>query len=253
MPFSGSALGSEERFIDTAWSVVVAAGAESQPRADAALAELCRVYWPPIYGYLRRSGHSQQDAQDLTQSFFQHLLENHTLRRASREKGRFRSFLLGSLKLCLSDERTRRQAAKRGGRMQFLSLDAFAAEEVHHLRSDGAADPDEVLDARWAGVLLERGLARVRADWEADGKGKLFAALEPLLAGEKRERSHREIAEQMNLSIAAVATHIHRLRRQFAAAVRREVLQTVSAPREVEEELRQLRDVFSRVAEQHAF
>ena len=124
----------EAPFEETAWSVVLAAGAETDARAQAALAELCRIYWRPIYAYLRRSGRNREDAQDLTQSFFQHVLENETLRRVSREKGRFRSFLLGALKLCLADEQARRHTLKRGGGVQFISTDELEAEELHHLR-----------------------------------------------------------------------------------------------------------------------
>jgi RNA polymerase sigma factor (sigma-70 family) len=233
--------------------MVVAAGAETDARAQAALAELCRIYWPPIYGYLRRSGYNPQDAQDYTQSFFQHLLEHDTVRRASREKGRFRSFLLGALKSCLADERMRRLAMKRGGRMQFVSLDAFETEEIHHLRADDEANPDEVLDARWAGVLLERAFDRLRADCAAEGKTEMFESLAPFLAGEKSEISYEEVARRMKLPVSNVATQIHRLRRQFATVVRAEVLQTVSAPHEAEDELRQLRAVFSRGAEERAF
>ena len=103
------------RFGETPWSIVVAAGATTEPRAQAALTELCRIYWRPVYAYLRRSGYDTHDAQDLTQSFFQHLVENETLRRVSRQKGRFRSFLVGALKLCLADEQARRHTLKRGG------------------------------------------------------------------------------------------------------------------------------------------
>jgi DNA-directed RNA polymerase specialized sigma24 family protein len=240
----------EERFEETAWSVVIAAGATTEPRAHAAMAELCRVYWPPIYAYLRRSGYDMHDAQDLTQSFFQHLLENETLRRVSREKGRFRSFLLGALKLCLADEQARRHTLKRGGRIQFISTDELEAEELHHLRADREAAPDEILDARWAGVVLERALEQVRAEYTAEGKADLFEALSPFLGGTKPHVSYQEVADRMKLGLGAVKTLIYRLRRQFATAVRREIMQTVSAPHEVDDELRRLRSVFARVREQ---
>ena len=125
----------DEHFAETAWSVVIAAGAATPARAHAAMAELCSIYWRPIYAYLRRSGYDTHDAEDLTQSFFQHLLENETLRRASRERGRFRNFLLGALKLCLADEQARRHTLKRGGGAQFISTDELEAEELHHLRA----------------------------------------------------------------------------------------------------------------------
>jgi RNA polymerase sigma factor (sigma-70 family) len=240
----------EERFEETAWSVVIAAGATTEPRAHAAMAELCRVYWPPIYAYLRRSGYDMHDAQDLTQSFFQHLLENETLRRVSREKGRFRSFLLGALKLCLADEQARRHTLKRGGRIQFISTDELEAEELHHLRADREAAPDEILDARWTGVVLERALSQIRAKYTAEGKADLFEALSPFLGGTKPQVSYQEVADRMNLGLGAVKTLIYRLRRQFATAVRREIMQTVSAPHEVDDELRRLRSVFARVREQ---
>ena len=162
----------DERFAETAWSVVLAAGAATPARAHTAMAELCRIYWRPIYAYLRRSGHQRHDAEDLTQSFFQHLLENETLQRASREKGRFRSFLLGALKRCLADEHMQQHTLKRGGRMQFISTDELEAEELHHLRAHHEAAPDEVLDARWAGVVLERALDKVRAECAAEGKAE---------------------------------------------------------------------------------
>ena len=239
-----------ERFEETAWSVVIATGATTPARAQTAMGELCRIYWRPIYAYLRRSGYDKDDAQDLTQSFFQHLLENETLRRVSREKGRFRSFLLGALKRCLADEQMQRHTLKRGGRIQFISTDDLEAEELHHLRVDHEAAPDEILDARWAGVVLERALEKVRAECVAEGKVGFFEALSPFLEGTKPDVSYQEVADRMGLGLGAVKTLIYRLRRQFAAAVRREIMQTVSAPHEVDDELRRLRTVFAHVREQ---
>jgi DNA-directed RNA polymerase specialized sigma24 family protein len=240
----------DERFKETSWSVVIAAGATTEPRAHAALTQLCQIYWRPIYAYLRRTGYNTHDAQDLTQSFFQDLLQEKTLRRVSREKGRFRSFLLGALKLCLADEQARRHALKRGGQIQFISTDELEAEELHHLRADYEAAPDEILDARWAGVVLERALEKVRAECAANGKTETFEALYPFLAGTKPQVSYQDMADRMKLGLGAVTTLIYRLRRQFATAVRREIMQTVSAPHEVDDELRRLRSVFARVREQ---
>ena len=231
----------------------MAAGGASEPRAREALAELCRIYWPPVYGYLRRRGYGRDDAQDLTQSFFQHIVENETLRRASREKGRFRSFLLGALKLCLADEQARRHSLKRGGGIQFISTDELAAEELHLLRATDGIEPAESLDARWAGVILERALAQVRAAFSENGQAEMFETLSPFLAGEKPDLSYQDVAKRMSLGLGAVKTHIHRLRRQFATAVRHEVMQTVSAPHEVDEELRQLRAVFVRAGQEQTF
>jgi len=240
----------DERFADTAWSIVLAAGASTPARAQTAMAELCRIYWRPIYAYLRRSGYSTHDAEDLTQSFFQHLLENETLQRASRERGRFRSFLLGTLKRCLADEHMQQHTLKRGGGMQFISTDELEAEELHHLRADHEAAPDEVHDARWAGAVLERALGKLRAECAAEGKANLFETLSPFLGGMKPHASYQEVADRMNLGLGAVKTLIYRLRQQFASAVRREIMQTVSAPHEVDDELRRLRSVFARVGQQ---
>src|SRR5437773_10008139 len=191
----------EDRFEETAWSVVIAAGATTEPRAHAALTQLCHIYWRPIYAYLSRSGYHTHAAQDLTQSFFQHVLENETLRRVSREKGRFRSFLLGALKLCLADEQARRHTLKRGGRIQFISTDELEAEELHHLRADKEAAPDEILDARWAGVLLERALEKVRLEVNAEEKPKTFELLSPFLAGDKPTISYEDVAKDLGISL----------------------------------------------------
>jgi RNA polymerase sigma-70 factor (ECF subfamily) len=188
----------------------------------------------------------------VTQIFFQRIVEDETLRRASPARGRFRSFLLGALTRCLADEQAHLRAVKRGGGAQFISMDEVAAEEIHHQRVTMNLTPADSLDARWAGLLLERALGKVRAEFSASGKAETFDALSPFLAGEKREISYQEAAKRMGLAMSAVKTHIHRLRQQFASAVRQEVIQTVSAPHEVDEELRQLRGVFMRVGQQQA-
>ena len=139
---------------------------------------------------------------------------------------------------------------KRGGQIQFISTDDLEAEELHHLRADHEAAPDEILDARWAGVVLERALEKVRAECDAEGKAGFFEALSPFLEGTKPHVSYQEVADRMSLGLGAVKTLIYRLRQQFATAVRREVMQTVSAPHEVDDELRRLRAVFARVREQ---
>jgi RNA polymerase sigma factor (sigma-70 family) len=248
----GDTAASEQRFEQTSWSVVIAAGGGASPRAHEALAALCRIYWPPIYGYLRRHGYSAHDAQDLTQSFFQHLLEDETLRRASREKGRFRNFLLGALKLCLADEHARSHALKRGGNFHIISLDALEAEEIHHLGMAEELNPAELLDVRWAGLLLERALDRLRLEFAAQGKKQIFETLTSFLAGENGDLSYETAAERLGVGLGAVKSLIHRLRRQFATILRREILQTVSAPHEIDDELRRLRAVFARTRERRA-
>ena len=242
-----------ERFQETAWSIVLAAANASEPRAQQALTELCRSYWPPVYSYLRRRGYNRDDAQDLTQNFFQHMLQEEPLRRASPERGRFRSFLLGALNRVIADEHAHQRSQRRGGQAAFISMDEFAAEEARQQRLTTDLNPAETLDARWAGILLQRALEKVRAEFVAEGKAITFEALSPFLAGEKPEVSYQDVAQRLGLALAAVKTHIYRLRRQFATAVRREIMQTVNAPHQVDEELRQLRGVFARVAERQGF
>ena len=242
----------DDRFASTRWTIVrdaVDSRASTRTAAEA-LAELCRTYWPAIYAYLRRRGYDTQDAQDLTQSFFQHILEDETLRRASRDKGRFRNFLLGALNICLADEQARRHTLKRGGNFQMISVDALEAEELHHLRMAEEMSPAELLNARWAGVVLDRALETVRIDFVENGKTATFEALAPFLDGEKPDISYACVAERLGIGLGAVKTLIHRLRRQFATTLRREIAQTVSAPHEVDEELRELRMVFARAGEQ---
>jgi len=174
------------------------------------------------------------------------------LTEASREKGRFRSFLLGVLKRFLAHEKLQRHALKRGGGTQLISTEELDAEELHHLRMRYEASPDEILDARWAGVILERALQNIRRECAAEGKADLFEMLSPFLGGNKPDVTYQEVAERMSVGMGAVKTLIHRLRQQFADAVRWEVMQTVSAPHEVDDELRELRRVFARIGEQHA-
>lgn len=240
-----------QRFEETAWSVVLAADGSS-PGARAALAELCRIYWPAIYSFVRRRGYGPQDAQDLTQSFFLHVVENETVRRASREKGRFRNFLLGALKLCLADAQAHGHTLKRGGSVHFISTDELEAEELHHQQITRDLSPDESLDARWAGIVLDRALDNLRSVFRNDGKSATFEALAPFLEGEKPGISYQDAAERLGVGLGAVKTLIHRLRREFAASLRREIMQTVGAPHEVDDELRQLRAVFSQISNRRA-
>ncbi|MGI9114105.1 MAG: RNA polymerase subunit sigma-24 [Chthoniobacterales bacterium] len=252
MPAAAS-LGRNELFASTHWTLVLRAGALSaSPAAQKALEQLCRNYWPAIYAYLRRRGYDPSDAQDLTQSFFQHILQNQMLNRASRERGRFRSFLLGALKLCLADEHARRSSLKRGGNVRFISVDALNAEELHEQAMTGEPSPEQMLDARWASLLLERAIDQLRTQLRAEGKATVFDTVAPFLGSGQPEISYENAAAQLGLGIGAVKSLISRTRRQFVANLRREIMQTVGAPHEVDDELRQLRSVFARALQQRA-
>src|SRR6266480_4932939 len=166
MPEPDSAPAAHAQFTTTHWSMVLAAGASVAPAAQDALERLCRAYWFPLYAFVRRVGNSPADAQDLTQGFFTYLLEHHLVAKADPQAGRFRSFLLGSLKHFLAHEHERATALKRGGGQPVLSLDQFDPEERYALEpAAAAATPDAIFDQRWALLQVENALSRLRADY----------------------------------------------------------------------------------------
>ncbi len=164
-------------FASTHWSVVLAAGHPSSPDAHAALAKLCRIYWYPLYAYVRREGYNAPDAQDLTQEFFARLLEKNYLAQVEPQKGRFRSFLLAALRHFLADQRDRARAVKRGGGAEVFSLDAQEAEERYHLEPVDRMDAEKIYERRWAMTLLEQALTRLRDENVVAGKTELFERL----------------------------------------------------------------------------
>ena len=233
------------QFNTTHWSMVLLAGESQTPQAEAALDKLCRAYWHPLYAYVRRAGHDPHDAQDLTQEFFARLLEKKYLQLADRERGRFRSFLLKSLKHFLVNEWVRGRAQKRGGGQKVFSLDEEAAERAYLQQPADQLAPESLYDRRWAMTLLERAMERLGADYVAAGKGELFDHLKPLLLTEGSVDSYRQLAGPLGLSEGAVKVALHRLRQRFRDAVRVEIAQTVATPEEVDEELRCLMTAMS--------
>lgn len=227
-------------FVTTQWSAVLAAGRSDTTRARVALDQLCRNYWPPLYAYVRRAGHSPEDAQDLTQAFFAHLLSCKAFAKADPERGRFRSFLLASLKNFLAHEWEKAQAQKRGGRVRLISLDLETAE-TRCLQPAASDDtPDKAFDRQWALALLDVVLRRLRKEYGDCGRDDLFLGLKDTLAGGRAEIPYRELAGRLGLSEGAVKVAAHRLRRRYREVLREEIAHTVSGPEEVEEELRQL-------------
>ena len=219
--------------------MVLLAGQTQAPQADAALESLCRTYWNPLYAYVRRQGHNPHDAQDLTQEFFARLLGKKYLALATRERGRFRSFLLKSLKHFLINEWARGQSQKRGGGREIFSLDDEAAERSYLLQP--AADqlaPEILYDKLWAMTLLERAIERLGGEYASKGRRELFDQLKPLLLAEGGGESYRKAAGVLGLSEGAVKVAVHRVRQRFREAVRAEIAQTVATPAEVDAELR---------------
>ena len=161
-------------FVTTRWTVVLSAGRKSSPQSDRALGELCQTYWYPLYAYVRRQGRTKEDAEDLVQAFFEKFLEKNYLEGLSAERGKFRAFLLASLKHFLANEWDKAQRQKRGGGVTHLSLDWQSADERFHLDPPDPSSPDQTFDREWALALLERVVTRLRSDCAADGKEKLF-------------------------------------------------------------------------------
>ena len=227
-------------FVTTHWSVVVSAGRSDTTRACAALGKLCQTYWPPLYAYVRRVGHSPEDAQDLTQEFFARLLAHNTVARADPERGRFRSFLLASLKHFLSHEWEKACAQKRGGRAQIISLQLDTAEtRCARLVAPGDT-PDRAFDRQWALALLDVVLVRLRQEYTDAGREDLFLGLKDTLSGGRSEIPYRELAGRLGLSEGAVKVAAHRLRQRYRELLRAEIANTVATPDEVEQELEHL-------------
>jgi RNA polymerase sigma factor (sigma-70 family) len=241
----GDAQGRSVQFATTHWSIVLAAGDPASPKARAALETLCQTYWYPLYAYLRRTGHQPADAEDLVQGFFLHLLRREVLHAVQREGGRFRSFLLATLKHFLSDEQDKAAAKKRGGEHQFISWEQGNAEQRFLREPVDIESADRLFERRWALTLLERAMSRLHEECVAAGNAERFAKLKGFVSGEKGALSYAEAAERTDLTPSALKSAIFRLRRRYHEVIREEVSQTVADPREVEEELRYLLGLFS--------
>jgi RNA polymerase sigma-70 factor (ECF subfamily) len=226
--------------------VVLAAGGGDEARAHAALARLCQTYWYPLYAFVRRRGYGPEDAQDLTQGFFAHLLERHGLARANPGRGRFRSFLLASLRHFLANERERATARKRGGGRTLVPWDAASAETRYGLEPADPVTPETVFERNWALALLEQVLKRLEKEQAAAGKAVQFNHLRDFLMGDLEAPSYAELASVLGTGADALRATVHRLRLRFRALLREEVAHTLHTPVEVEEEIRHLFAVLSR-------
>jgi RNA polymerase sigma-70 factor (ECF subfamily) len=232
-------------FATTHWSVVLGAGDAPSPEAEAALTRLCQTYWLPVYAFVRKRGHSPDQAQDLTQAFFANFLEKQHVTKANRERGRFRSFLMTSVENFLRNEHDRAQAQKRGGGRQLLSLDEQDAEARYLQEPTTEMDPAKAFDQRWAATLLSTVLNRLQAEFGVTGRGDLFEALQAHLWGDAESTPYPELAERFSLSLANVKTTAHRLRQRYRELLRDEIAHTVALPGQVDEEIRYLMQVVS--------
>jgi RNA polymerase sigma factor (sigma-70 family) len=228
------------RFNTTNWSVILKAGSDDSGTSRAALASLCEAYWYPVYALVRRYGHGAADAEDLTQEYFARFLEKGYVRELRPEHGRFRSFLLVSVRNFLHNERDRAKAAKRGGGKTPISLDGAAADERYALEPAESSTPETVFERAWANAVLARALARLEEEvTEAEGTER-FAQLKPHLTGDEPAQGYRDLAEEWGVGESAVRVAVHRLRKRFGRILRDEIAATVADPAEVGEELRHL-------------
>ncbi len=228
-------------FATTHWSLIVRAGdLDRSPGGQAALEKLCRIYWYPLYSFVRLSGSAPADAQDLTQGFFLQLLKTNFLEAVTPEKGKFRSFLLASLKHYCSNERDRARAQKRGGGIAPISIDEQDAEGRYRLEPIDHMTPEKLYERRWALTVLDRALARLRKDYTSSGRIKLFDQLKEDLTGERTGLTHAEIGRRLDMTPGAVKVAAHRLRKRFRECLRDEIAETVSELDEIEEEIHHL-------------
>lgn len=227
-------------FPTTQWTLLAKATLSGESAGRQALEELCRRYWSPVYQFIRIRGHSEAEAKDLTQEFLLHLLEHSTLQKAERSRGKFRSFLCGALFRFLADAYDKRRAQKRGGHVEHTSLDDSRADT-----SAQAVSPEETahFDRAWAVTILRASLARAQKEYANSGRKAIFANLRLFLPGADEPPTYEQAAAQCGLTVAAFTSELHRLRQRVRELTRDEVMQTVSAPHEIEDELEHLRRV----------
>jgi RNA polymerase sigma-70 factor (ECF subfamily) len=230
----------DARFQTTHWSLVLAARTGQSPESRIALEELCNAYWFPLYAFVRRQGHAADEARDLTQGYFARLLERRDLRQVRPELGRFRSFLLVSVKHFLSNELDREQAKKRSPEGGLISLDARIAEERYAAEPVESETPEVLFDRKWAATVLERVLARLEAESSAGDRASRFRALRGQLDGGDGGASYRDIGAVLGMTEDAVKAAVHRLRKRFGELLRGEIANTVRDPGDVDDEIRHL-------------
>lgn len=232
-----------EKVATTQWSQVLAARDGSDTEARRALESLCRTYWQPLYAYVRRQGADPDAAADLTQGYFTELLEKDFLAHVDPSKGRFRAFLLASLRHFLSRQKARSGRLKRGGGTTTLSLDLKSAEEWFAVHPVERMTPQDVFEHRWAAAVLDRAMDRLEQESRTSGNEDQFRHLKPYLTAEGSQRPYRGIASKLGTSEGAVKVAVHRLRKRFGEALRREIAETVADPAEVDNEVRHLLEV----------
>jgi RNA polymerase sigma-70 factor (ECF subfamily) len=227
-------------FATTHWSVVMAAGEGNSEPSRRALETLCETYWYPIYVYVRRKGYGPDDAQDLTQQFFAQLIAKQHLRRADRDKGRFRSFLLATLHYFLAREWCRAHRQRRGGHCQFISLDQQMSEERYRFEPVDSDTPEKSFQRQWAFTVLKQTMNALASECAETGKAHLFSEVKQLISGDRDGATYAAIGTRLSMTETALRVAVHRLRQRYGELLRAEIGQTVESEGEVEEEVRYL-------------
>lgn len=234
----------QPQFQTTSWSLVLDAASNSS-EAREALEALCQIYWKPVYAFIRRNGHDPDKAQDLTQEYFARLIEKNFLEDADRTRGRFRSFLLVTVRNFLANQWDRERALKRGGDRRSVSIDGVEAEQWYALTIANDDTPEALFERRWAVSLIERVMLRLRATYADAGKEQQFLSLEGFLQRESSD-GYEQLAKEMNVSAGSLRMSVLRMRRRYRALLRAEIAQTVDKPEEIDEEIRFLQSSLSR-------
>ncbi|HXI14425.1 MAG TPA: sigma-70 family RNA polymerase sigma factor [Thermoanaerobaculia bacterium] len=228
------------RFATTQWTLVLAAGKRGSPEAEEALARLCSLYWYPIFAFVRRHGHSLEEAQDLTQSFFTRLIEKEDFAAADRDRGRFRTFLLTACQHFLLNEHDRRHAIKRGGHSAAIPIDIATAEERYQRSLMHAETPERLYQRQWCLTLLASVLDTVQGNYRSAGNDRLFERLRGFLTMDDAAGTHADAADDLGMTPAAVKVAVHRLRRRYRDALLRRVAETVDSDEAIDDEIRYL-------------
>jgi RNA polymerase sigma factor (sigma-70 family) len=244
-PQAPNAVG-QSLFATTHWSVVLAAAGENSQEAATALETLCRQYWYPLYAFAQRLGHPPSDAEDIIQSFLSNLLEKRSLQYADPLRGRFRTFLLASLKHFMTNQWQRQRTARRGGDVPAFSLDQLGPEQLYAREIAHTLTPDQLYDQAWALNVLARARARLRDDYARREQAERFRLLESFLPGETSELTYAEAGRQLGLSEGSVKAEVHRLKHRYRSFLRAAVMPTVARLEDVDEELRELTQALSR-------
>ncbi|HEX4666882.1 MAG TPA: hypothetical protein VH207_09790 [Chthoniobacterales bacterium] len=234
------------RFHTTHWSLILASvdARSDDGKAGEALAQICRIYWRPVFAFVCRKGYPVPDAQDLTQDFFVMVLKGKLLERADRNRGRFRSLMLAALQHFLLDAHDKRKARKRGGNLKFVAWDEWMAEAPSQLSVPMAAikewPAETVFDVRWAATMAERALRQLREECESHGRRRVFDALSGALTAEREDISYAALARELGVEESGIKRLLHQMRLRYRQLLRAEVAATIDDPAEVDDELRYL-------------